>query len=65
MPTQDEESHPPSAPGGVEGTLTVGTRQIPTACAHVPAMMLPAHLLDVDAASEVFVAAASKCVTPA
>ena len=51
IPTQEEESQPPSVPAGVEGTLTLGTRQMPTACAQVPEIVLPAQLFDVNAVS--------------
>jgi hypothetical protein len=51
MPTQEEESQPESVPAGVEGTLTVGTRQMPTACAQVPEIVLPDQWFDVNAVS--------------
>ena len=47
MPTHDEESQPPSVPAGVSGMRTVGTRQMPTASVQVPAMVLPAQLVEV------------------
>ena len=45
-PTHDEEFQFPPLPAGAEGLLTVGTRQTPTAWAHVPATVLPAQFCE-------------------